>query len=174
MTKNGKICVTIVVILIFLLNVGLWLVITADISDKELGPYPFQVDITISSENSPELKKIIEIGKKIEGLNEFEEKFKIDSNNPKDMEDQILVFLQKNEKVLLQIEPELFKNCKFPEPRFEKEYSGMEEVKNIVKLKYYQTLFHILLHDFENAKNNLIQLNLINSSLNEKVNSWIC
>lgn len=167
--KKIGIIVSVFSVLIF---TALWFVITDDISQEELGPSPFKVDKSISSENSPELKKIVEIGKAIEGLKEFEEKFDLDLNSPIDTENKLQELLRKNEKVLIQIELDLFKNCKFPEPRIEKDL-GLGEIRNIVKLKYYQTMFHILSHDFEEARNKILQLNQINAYLNEKVNCWL-
>lgn len=152
--------------------VGLYLLISRDISKKELGASPFKVDDSIVEENNDEYLKLIEIGKKISGEEEYQEKYQyLDLYNTKNRIDLLLEYFQNNQINLDQDILELFKGLKFPKPNLEVSHpDGLHNIFN-----YYQKkiILEILLKNFDNAKKYFILMNQASEFLLNKTVSCV-
>ncbi len=130
---------------------GIYLLLNRDLSNDELGTSPFKVDSSIVEENNAEYIKLIEIGKKIIGEEEYNEKYQpIDFNNPKNGIDLLQEYFQKNQINLDKETMGLFKELKFPKPKLEINHSYY--LLNIFRYYQKKVILEILFNNFDIAK----------------------
>jgi hypothetical protein len=161
-------------LIIIFLAIVIIVTINSDISDKELGPSPFIIETDFTSEDDPAAKKIIEIGKTIQGVDEFKEKYSLDLNNPEPSIVILKEFIQLNQVALDKIKPELFKSYKpkkqkidsFFNEDFDDEFE--QNLQKVLTLLQRKTTLDILSLDFDNTKIDFMKANGILNDVAKK------
>lgn len=145
---------------------------TADISETELGPSPFNVDESYISENNLEYQAILELGKEINGSAEFEEAGYLGYilYEPEKATLILQEYLEKNKGIIEKADYELFKKCKFPKWNFNEDNPalGISYFQRLLKLMLYRINYYILIKNFDGAIRDLIILNNIGDELTLK------
>lgn len=160
------------ILILISLAITILILKTADISDAELGPSPFNVDESMISEDNLEYQTILEIGKEIQGGEKLKDYNHRDYFTEEPQETILILqeYLDKNKDVFDKIDLELFKKCKFPKWNIYKEdpQEGISYIQRLLRLMLYRIDYYILTNNFQSVKNDLILLNNIGDVLLQK------
>lgn len=155
-------------LVLFVSLLAIFLLLNKDISDKKLGPSPFKVDEAIAEENNAEYLKLLEIGKKIIGEEEYNDKYQpIDFNNPQPAIVLLQEYIQRNSFNLDEETMLLFKKFKLPKPSYVDKSISYDFI-NIMQYNYKKVLLEIFLNEFDNAKKDFINMKRVNEAVMNK------